>query len=118
MKNKTQLLIHFVLFLEQTTLGTTSKNTKQKLTEDVNIELTENTNSPATIPLASSTTTTETTTTTRKANTTSIKAKMNHSLITCRAPHGLQVRPYMALIIAIFVIWAAIQEKGVKEVKK
>ena len=92
------------LFLEQPTLGTTSKNTKQKPTEDVNSDLTENTTSPATIPPTSSTTTAEATTTTGKAKQTSTKAKVNHSLITSRAPRGLQEHPYLALIIIIYVI--------------
>ena len=118
MKNRILTLNIFFLFWEQTTLGPTSKSTKQRPTEDVNIELTENTNSPATIPPASGTTTTEATTTTSKAKESSINVKINHSFITCRAPLGLHVRPYMALIIAIFVIWATIQEKGVKEVEK
>ena len=91
-------------FSEQTTLGSTSKNTNRKPTEDVNSELTENSTSQAQIPPNSNTTTTKATTTTSKSKETITKAKMNNSLITCHAPHGLQGHPYLALIVAIFVI--------------
>ena len=91
-------------FSEQTTLGSTSKNTNRKPTEDVNSELTENTTSQAKIPPNSNTTTTKAITATSKSKETSTNAKMNQSLITCHAPHGLQGHPYLALIVAIFVI--------------